>query len=535
VEQLFSGIGYWKAEYRDVGEAMQQVASNSGLPQAVRNAAQNLVDSLDLVRVGRTVNTRGTTGVSLVLPHSTEFVEDYKTRFDEFFAATDWDDFVTGVVDRYEELGTANQRLGRAVTRQDTSETNSLAATATNLYQQSGTNITYTDFSLSRADDVDWFRFSIGATATAAHQIRVTKEGASAVKLDLLDAKGSTLLRTHTSPTIPTLTLNGLAAGSYMLKVSAADAVAVLRYSLTVDAPVATTLLDRTGSNQTAERAHNLGVVIQSVEHVNQTLASVAEEWFTFQSPKLPESTWYSIQVRLNGGISADAILKNSAGQVVSRASGSNELLLGYKAPTAGETYQLQIVSKTAARGIFHISIENLQATFADVTASENLAGLVIGGLPLSELVAAAGTVTLNDSRFQWQNNQMRLSNDAYLSLTTEQSAFVRLTVQNSTNAGKSVSVIVPIDILANANPWHNKKQKYNTNFDVDSLGNEVINAIDALTIINSLNRVGGAYKLPVFRRAVPGAAELQYDVNDDGSVTAIDALIVINYLNSRN
>jgi hypothetical protein len=46
---------------------------------------------------------------------------------------------------------------------------------------------------------------------------------------------------------------------------------------------------------------------------------------------------------------------------------------------------------------------------------------------------------------------------------------------------------------------------------------------------------VGGAYKLPVFRRAAPSATELQYDVNDDGSVTAIDALIVINYLNSRS
>jgi hypothetical protein len=534
VDEMFSAIGYWKAEYRDLGQAMRLLASNSLFPQAVRNAAQNVADSLEVAVASRIVNSRDTSGVSLVLPRSTAFAEDYKTRFAEFFAATDWDDFVTGVVDRYEELGTANQRFGRAITQQDWSETNSLAATATNLYQQSGANIIYTDLSLSRADDVDWFRFSIGATATAAHQIRLTKEGASAVKLELYDSKGSTLLRSHTSTTTPTLTLNGLAASSYMLKVSAADAIAVSRYSLAVDAPVATTLLDRTGGNQTANRAHNLGVVIQSVEHVNQTLASVAEEWFTFQSPKLPESTWYSIQVRLSNGITAEAILKNSAGQVVSKASGTSELLLGYKAPTAGETYQLQVISKTAVRGTFHVQIENLQATFADVGAAENLAGMVIGGLPLSELVAAAGTVTLSDPRFQWLNNQLRLSNDAYLSLTTEQSVFVRLTVQDSANVGKSVSVIVPIDIMANANPWHNKKQKYNTNFDIDSLGNEVVNAIDALTIINSLNRVGGAYKLPVFRRAAPSATELQYDVNDDGSVTAIDALIVINYLNSR-
>lgn len=533
--QLFSGVGYWKAEYRDLGQSLQQVATNTALPQSVRNAAQGVVDALGQATISRSLNSRETTGLSITLPYSTSVVDDYKTRFDEFFAATDWDDFVIAVVDRYEEQGTANRRLGREVTQQDWSEANELPATAINLHQQNGTNITYNDLSLLRVDDVDWFRFSLGATATVAHQVRMIKEGSSAVRLDLYDAKGQTLLRTQTSSGSPTVSLNGLVAGSYMLKIAAADTSAVGNYSLIIDAPTATTPLDRTGNNQTAERAFDLGVVIQTAEHTNQTLASLGEEWFTFQSPKVPESTWYSLQVRLSSGLSADAVLKNSAGQVVSKASGSNELLLGYKAPVQGETYQLQVSSKTAIRGTFHVQIENLRATFADLAASENLAGLVIDGIPLTELVAAAGTVSLSDNRFQWQNNQLRLTSDAYLSLASEQTVFVRLSVQDSTSPGKTVSVVVPIDIAANANPWHNKKQKYNTNFDFDSQGNEVINAIDALTIINSLNRVGGSYKLPVFRRAAPGATELQYDVNDDGNVTAIDALVVINFLNSRN
>lgn len=534
LEQLFSGVGYWNAEYRDVGQGMQQLVTMATLPDTVRTASQNVIAALDSAVWGATRYSHGGAGLSIVLPYQTSMVDEYKTRFEEFFAATDWDDFVTGVVDRYEELGTANQRLGRAVTQKDWSEPNGLAATATNLYQQSGTNHQYTELSLPRGDDVDWFRFSIGAGATAAHQIRLTKEGSAAVKIELYDATGATLLRTHTATTVPTLSLNGLAAGSYLLKVSAADGVGVSRYALVFDAPAITTPVDRTGSNQTVGRAFELGVVLQSTEHLNQTLASLGEEWFALQSPKLPESTWYSIQLRLSAGIAADAILRNSAGEIVSKASGSNELILGYKAPPSGERYHLQLQSKTAVGGRFHLRIENLQATFADVVASENLAGLVIDGLPLNELVAAAGTVSLSDTRFQWQNHQLRLGNEAYLSLAAERVAMVRLTVQDTASAGRTVSVMVPIDIQANANPWHNTKLPYNTNFDVDSLGNEVVNAIDALTIINALNRAGGSYRLPIFRRATPGAAELQFDVNNDGSVTAIDALVVINYLNRR-
>ena len=534
LEQWFSGVGYWNAEYRDVGQAMQQLVTMATLPETVRTAAQNVNAALDSAVWEATRHSNGTAGLSVVLPYQTSMVDEYKTRFEEFFAATDWDDFVIGVVDRYEELGIASQRLGRAVTLQDWSEPNALAATATNLHQQSGANNQYTELSLPRGDDVDWFRFSIGTGATAAHQIRLTKEGTAAVKIELYDATGATLLRTHTATTVPTLSLNGLAAGNYLLKVSATDAIDAVRYALVVDAPAITTPVDRTGSNQTVGRAYDLGVVLQSTEHLNQTLASLSEEWFTLQSPKLPESTWYSIQIRLSAGIAADAILRNSAGEIVSKASGSSELILGYKAPVAGERYDLQVQSKTAIRGTFHLRIENLQATFADVVASENLAGLVIDGLPLSELVTAVGAITLSDSRFQWQSNQLRLSNEAYLSLAAERVAMVRLTVQDTVNAGRTVSVVVPIDIQADSNPWHNRQLPYNTNFDVDSLGNELVNAIDALTIINSLNRAGGSYRLPIFRRATPGAAELQYDVNDDGSVTAIDALVVINYLNRR-
>ena len=165
---------------------------------------------------------------------------------------------------------------------------------------------------------------------------------------------------------------------------------------------------------------------------------------------------------------------------------------------------------------------------------TERLAGGSVDALPLTELVSAVGNVTVSDGRFQWQNNALVLKPDAYLNYATERSLLLRLVVSDLNNAGKSVSILLPIAVVINANPWHNQQQIHNTTMDVDSGGAGIVNAIDALAVINALNRNGGSFKLPIFRRLSP-TAELQFDVNDDGHVTAIDALMVINYLSIRS
>ena len=78
-------------------------------------------------------------------------------------------------------------------------------------------------------------------------------------------------------------------------------------------------------------------------------------------------------------------------------------------------------------------------------------------------------------------------------------------------------------------NPWHN----FDEHLNVDGLAG--IAPMDALDVINEINArlvsdvfTGRLYEPPVIR-----AASLYLDVNDDGFATAIDALLVINYLNT--
>ena len=76
------------------------------------------------------------------------------------------------------------------------------------------------------------------------------------------------------------------------------------------------------------------------------------------------------------------------------------------------------------------------------------------------------------------------------------------------------------IEVLENETPFHNDDNPY----DVD--GNGTVTPLDALAIINYLNIYGPG---PVG----PGDPGYGYDVNGDGQVTALDALLVINILNT--
>jgi hypothetical protein len=86
-------------------------------------------------------------------------------------------------------------------------------------------------------------------------------------------------------------------------------------------------------------------------------------------------------------------------------------------------------------------------------------------------------------------------------------------------------SAAVDLFIEDNDEPlWQNPVDKWDTD------NNRIFNAMDALTIINNLNRYGTRYLRPGIDLPSPPYV----DSNGDGIVNAIDALMVINELNRR-
>ncbi len=110
---------------------------------------------------------------------------------------------------------------------------------------------------------------------------------------------------------------------------------------------------------------------------------------------------------------------------------------------------------------------------------------------------------------------------------------FVPITVTDASQAGSSVSFILPLLIESNPFAFHNTESALNVNDDLNPrTGLAAITALDALLIVNELNTKGAR---PLTNRdASASAAEPFIDTSRDGFLSAIDALLVINYLNSQ-
>lgn len=154
--------------------------------------------------------------------------------------------------------------------------------------------------------------------------------------------------------------------------------------------------------------------------------------------------------------------------------------------------------------------------------------------LELSE-GAEVGTITLNgssldtryslqtdDTRFEVVEGTLKLVDDQAVRRSEETQVDVEVTVVDSLGEFDNVVETFTIAVLENETPAHNHENPFDVNH-VEGVG-----ALDALVIINYLNTFGPG---PV------GSGDLGYcyDVNADGMISALDALLVLNHINAIN
>ncbi len=158
-----------------------------------------------------------------------------------------------------------------------------------------------------------------------------------------------------------------------------------------------------------------------------------------------------------------------------------------------------------------------------NATVMELVPGAVVGDVKLDNRpVNSRFTLTVDDSRFEIDsNNTLKLIDEQFVERASQAQIQVSITANDSMNVFNPITEIFVIDVLENATPSHNHDNPYDVNHGGD------VTAVDALAIINYLNTYGPG---PV------GAGDLGlcYDVNADGFVTALDALLVINEMHRR-
>ncbi len=200
------------------------------------------------------------------------------------------------------------------------------------------------------------------------------------------------------------------------------------------------------------------------------------------------------------------------------------------------ETDPEVIVNVTATEiGGTNSFTEAITVTVRDIFEQPAGIGLSNGTvLELSE-GAEVGAISLNgsaldnrysfftdDIRFEVIDGVLKLRDNQIVNRDEEIQIDVEVTMVDTLGEFETIVEAFSIEVLENQTPAHNDENP----FDVNHVGG--VGALDALVIINYLNEFGPG---PV------GTGDLthSYDVNADGIVSALDALLVLNYINATS
>lgn len=159
------------------------------------------------------------------------------------------------------------------------------------------------------------------------------------------------------------------------------------------------------------------------------------------------------------------------------------------------------------------------------LTLAELTAGAEVGLATVVNPKNASYQFSVSDERFEMRGNQLKLRDNQQVNKLVE--AEISLTLSAIGDEGDHASGTFTISVTSIRSPHHN----YNLNEDVN--GDGYVSPIDALLIINDLN-TNGAHPVP---SGVGGTGEPpseMLDVNGDGLITPMDVLLIINHLNSR-
>jgi hypothetical protein len=158
----------------------------------------------------------------------------------------------------------------------------------------------------------------------------------------------------------------------------------------------------------------------------------------------------------------------------------------------------------------------------------ENIPGAWIASLTWHDPDAGdTHTVTFDDPRFTFADGHLYLKPDQSLDLAAEPAIDLQITVTDADGLSQSDAFILTVETPPV--PWEYAYQWAPFPFDVDLDGS--VTPLDALLVLTELN-ANGPYSLP---EPLGGTLPpLFYDVSGDGDVNPLDALLILNYLNAH-
>ncbi len=338
-------IPYDIAFLRDLGSFMSPVVDNANASPALREAAVAVEDAIEAMTLARSDDKRDSSGISIFLPdNATTAGSWYTTPYSSFDESTGW----SNLIDTMGGSGGSNTGSsgGRSITGPDWSEQNNVAAAAHDLNSLVGSGHVFSSLNLHTNDDSDWFRLAITSAGDASDKITVTPSGEATetIRLELYDSTGTTPLQTSSNgPGPQQVSLDGLAAGTYLVHVDSPSATAIAGYDLLVDAPDGDAASDWAGDNSTLPKAFHLGTIGSNTVFSGLGVSAGADDWFTFDTPRRANSALYTLALSTPQDQSVSVVIQDDQGVQVDEANGNGTLALSYVASGGGEQLTLRV------------------------------------------------------------------------------------------------------------------------------------------------------------------------------------------------
>jgi hypothetical protein len=159
----------------------------------------------------------------------------------------------------------------------------------------------------------------------------------------------------------------------------------------------------------------------------------------------------------------------------------------------------------------------------------EKVAGAIVGPVRLIDQDPNEPyEYIVSDPRFIVAGGMLRLRSGEYVEHANEPTLEINVRARSLINPEHELTASTRIEVLPNRHPWQNPMSPLDVNNDGTS------NAMDALIIINHLNTHGSHRADGVAINSPSSGMPSFIDVNGDGYVGPIDALIIINQLNKN-
>jgi hypothetical protein len=200
-------------------------------------------------------------------------------------------------------------------TTDDAYENNDTFATANNL----GTiTAARTIGSLVMADSADWFRFTTSATGTSSSNVSISFLNSQGnLQLALYNSSGTQVALSQGTGNSESVSLNGLAAGTYYVDIFGASGATNPNYSLTVTPPTGTTTTPSASGFQITLNMTGLTTAEQTI------FQQAAARWSQVITGDLPNATYH--------GQTVDDLLIDASAPTIDGVGG----ILGQSGPDA--------------------------------------------------------------------------------------------------------------------------------------------------------------------------------------------------------